>query len=120
MSINLTRPTSTASVQRSSFMAALSLAETLLSETTTVPTHVNVEAAHFAPNDPIIKFYFHCNPAGAREFAKQFGLTVKVEEHPAGGEYTEANAQRDGVKIQAWALLITENIAAATDAQVAA
>ena len=120
MSINLTRPTSTGSVQRTSYMAALSLAETLLSEAKAVPTHVNVEATHFAPNDPIIKFYFHNAPAAVREFAEQFNLTVKVEEYPNGGEYTEANAERDGVKVQAWALLTAENVVVATDAQVAA
>ncbi|MGW1463889.1 hypothetical protein ACWCPT_05975 [Streptomyces sp. NPDC002308] len=121
MTINFTRPTGTSSVQRTSYMAALSLTETLLSETTAVPTSVAVEVAHFAPSSPIIKLYFHHNPDGVREFAAQFGLTVTVEEHPSGGEYTEANTKRDdGVMVQAWALLTAESIAAAADAQVAA
>ncbi|MGW9249709.1 hypothetical protein [Streptomyces badius] len=120
MTIDFTRPSDTSSMQRNSFMTALSLVETLMSETTAVPTHVNVEAAHFAPNDPIIKFYFHNDPAAVREFAEQFSLTVKVEEYPRGGEYTEANAERDGVKIQAWALLAAEEVTVTTDAQVAA
>ncbi|MGW1814253.1 hypothetical protein ACWCQM_11905 [Streptomyces sp. NPDC002125] len=120
MSINLTRPTSTGPVQRNSYMAALSLAETLLSETTAVPTSVNVEASHFAPATPLIKVYFHRDPAAVLRFAAQFGLVVSVEKHLNGGEYTEANAERDGVKVQAWALLTAEGVAAGTDARVAA
>ncbi|WP_405391113.1 hypothetical protein OG596_26600 [Streptomyces sp. NBC_01102] len=120
MTINFTRKPDTGSVQRTSYMAAFSLAETLLSETTAVPTSVNVEAAHFAPAAPLIKVYFHHDSAAVREFAAQFSLVVKVEEFPEGQQYTEANSERHGVKIQAWALLNAEQVAAATDAQAAA
>lgn len=112
MTIDFTRPDTTSFTQRNSFMAALSLTETLLSETTAVPTSVDIQSAHWSPEEPVIRIYFHDDPAGAREFAGQFFLEVTDTVRPDRSVYTEASGQRDGVAVQAWALLSAEQAAA--------
>ncbi|ARF75710.1 hypothetical protein B7C62_28225 [Kitasatospora albolonga] len=109
-----TREPDVSTTQRHSYMAALSLAETLLSETTALPTDFIVSAADWEPGAPSIRFYFHDTPGLVREFAAQFSLEVAVRPAGSGGEYTEASGFRDGVRVRAWALLSAEQVAERT------
>ncbi|QQZ56896.1 hypothetical protein IFE09_27245 [Streptomyces microflavus] len=111
MTHNSTVRPDTSVVQRHSYMAALSLAETLLSETTALPTDFTVSAAEWEPGAPSVRVYFHDDPDAVREFAAQFLLEVVVRPHGSGGEYTEASGHRDGVQVQAWALLSAAQVA---------
>ncbi|TXS78648.1 hypothetical protein [Streptomyces sp. sk2.1] len=109
MTINFIRPGVTGQTQRASFMAALSLAETLLAETTAIPTHLHVEATEWSPMTPTVRAYFHHDPAAVREFANQFFLEVADSVRADGLVQTEASGRRDGIAVQAWALVRVED-----------
>lgn len=110
MNENSTVRPDTSVIQRHGYMAALSLTETLLSEATALPTNVDIQVADFDPEAPSIRLYFHDTPESVWEFAAQFLLEVAVRPHGSGGEYTEATGFRDGVRVQAWALLSAEQL----------
>ncbi|MFB7845462.1 hypothetical protein ACFC34_00300 [Streptomyces sp. NPDC056053] len=109
MTINLIQPGHTGQTQRASFMAALSLAETLLSETTAIPTSLSIEATPWSASTPTIRAYFHHDPAAVRKFAEQFLLEVAVSAVSDRSVQTEASGRRDGVVVQAWALVRAED-----------
>jgi hypothetical protein len=109
VTINLIQPGDTGQTLRDSYMSALSLAETLLSETTAIPTSLQVEATPWSPAMPIIRAYFHHDPTAVREFAGQFLLEVADSVRSDGFVQTEASGQRDGVAVQAWALVTAED-----------
>ncbi|WP_329163964.1 hypothetical protein OHB49_29050 [Streptomyces sp. NBC_01717] len=118
MSTQITAPTEpdTGTVPRNSYMAALSLAETILSESTVIPSSFVIEVTEHAPADPIIRFYFHRDPAAVAEFADERWMNVSTETRNDGSVYTEAQgAPRRGVRVTAWALMPAEVIAAVVD-----
>ena len=101
-------------VRRSNYMAALSLAEQIMSETTVMPTDFKVTVYSFAPNDPEISFYFHRDVASLQQFAGERGLTVSVEPRETGSVYHEAAGQAvRGVRVTAWSLISNDEAAVA-------
>lgn len=92
-------------VQRNSFMAALSLAEQLMSETTALPTDFTVAAHPWTPNEPELRFYFHHDVAGLRQFRDDQMLTETMTTREDGSVYVEATREDvRGVRVVAWTL----------------
>lgn len=91
--------------QRSSFMTALSLAEQLVSESTTLPYSFDVQVRPTAPAEPQIRFYFHMDVPGLRQFRDDHMLTETAETRDDGSVYIEATrVDVRGVRIVAWTL----------------
>ncbi|WP_327246589.1 hypothetical protein [Streptomyces sp. NBC_01320] len=118
MNTQITAPTEpdTDTARRNSYMAALSLAETILSESTVIPSSFVIEVMEHAPTEPTIRFYFHRDPAAVAEFADERWMNVTTKTHDDGAVYTEAQgAPCRGVRVTAWALTSAEDIAAVVD-----
>ncbi|GAQ52123.1 hypothetical protein [Streptomyces acidiscabies] len=92
-------------VQRNSYMAALSLAEQIMSETTALPTNFDVSVHRWSPNQPELRFYFHLDLPGLRAFRDEQALTESVKTREDGSVYIEA-VREDvrGVRVTAWTL----------------
>ncbi|MFD4855065.1 hypothetical protein [Streptomyces atratus] len=103
-------------VPRISYMAALSLAETIISESTVIPSSFVIEVLEHAPTEPVIRFYFHRNPAAVREFADECWMGVTTETRADGSVFTEARGtDRRGVLVTAWSLMPASAIVAVAD-----
>jgi hypothetical protein len=99
-------------LRRMNYMAALSLAETILSETALIPTNFTVECAHFAPNETLLRFCFHRDPASVAKFADERYLEVVTSLHNDGAVYTEARGGLcRGVRVMAWSLMPASEVA---------
>jgi hypothetical protein len=100
------------SVQRRNYMAALSLAEQIMSETAKLPTSFDIRVPAFAPNEPELRFYFHRDVPGLRQFRDDQMLT-ETREDRANSVYIEATRDDvDGVRVVAWTLLDADGNAA--------
>lgn len=103
------------SPQRGSYMAALSLAEQIISESAAMPTSFSVEAPAYAPTEPTLRFYFHHDLPGLRRFRDEQKLTESMETHGNRKRYFEATGEPiHGVRVSAWTLLDAEEPAAVT------
>lgn len=93
------------SVRRESYMAALSLAETIMSESLVMPTDFTVAVHSWAPKGPELRFYFHRDVPGLRQFRDNQMLTESTETREDGSVYIEA-VREDvrGVRVVAWTL----------------
>lgn len=91
-------------VQRSRYMEALSLAETLISQTATLPTDFEVRASAWTEDAPQLRFYFHLDVPGLRQFRDDQMLTERMETRADGSVYCEASRDMDGVRVVAWTL----------------
>lgn len=102
MNDNSTQPDT---AQRNSYMTALSLAEQLISESAVLPTEFMVAARPWTPSEPELRFYFHDDIAGLRQFRDDQMLTESMETRNDGSVYIEA-ARDDvrGVRVTAWTL----------------
>jgi len=99
----------TDSVRRGNYMAALSLAERIMSESSALPTNFTVSVTHFAPNEPELCFYFHHDLAGLRKFRDEQSLSESKEDRDHGRVFVGAKGVSvDGVRIAAWTLLDAE------------
>lgn len=96
-------------VQRNSYMAALSLAEHIMSETGALPTDFTVASRPWEPGTPELRFYFHHDVSGLRQFRDDQKLTESVETRANGSVYIEA-VREDvrGVRVVAWTLTDAE------------
>lgn len=115
MTIQITDSVSdtTDSVRRGSYMAALSLAEQIMSETTALPTDFQVAARPWTPDVPELRFYFHRDLPGLRQFRDDQWLTETREDREDGSVYIEATREDvRGVRVVAWVLLPAEAAAA--------
>lgn len=93
------------SLQRQSYMAALSLAEQLMSETSQLPTDFEVKASASAPGSPELRFYFHRNAAALRQFRDDQMLTETMDRRKDGSVCIEATREDvRGVRVVAWTL----------------
>ncbi|MEV8432039.1 hypothetical protein ACWHLZ_27865 [Streptomyces chartreusis] len=99
------------SVQRQNYFKALSLAEQIMSETTKLPTSFDVRVPAFTPNEPELRFYFHHDVPGLRQFRDDQMLT-ETREDRANSVYLEATRDVDGVRVIAWTLLNADGNAA--------
>ncbi|MFB8035911.1 hypothetical protein ACFC5Z_23770 [Streptomyces sp. NPDC056004] len=118
MSTQITAPTEPdmGVFQRVSYMTALSLAETIVSESTVMPTSFGIEAPKHAPTEPTIKLYFHRDPIAVAEFADERWMDVTTETRDDGSVYTEARGGLcRGVLVTAWTLMPAESIVAADE-----
>lgn len=98
-------PSSKDSMRRNNYMAALSLAETIMSETLALPTNFDVNVYPWAPNSPELRFYFHHDVAGLRQFRDEQMLTESAKEREDGSIYIEAVREDvEGVRVVAWTL----------------
>ena len=98
--------TSTTDVRRTNYLAALALAGQIMSESSALPSDFTVAVYAFAPNAPEIKFYFHRDLDGLRQFADERGLTVSATDRPDGDVYYKAVGQPiDNVVVTAWSLV---------------
>ncbi|WP_028814462.1 hypothetical protein [Streptomyces flavidovirens] len=121
MTIDLTAPAMPDSslTRRMNYMTALALAETILSESTVIPTNFTIQCPDFAPDEPSIQFYFHQDPAAVAVFADEQSMTVDTRTHGSGDQFTEASGELvRGVKVTAWALVSA--VEAADAAEVSA
>lgn len=102
------------SPQRRSYMAALSLAEQIMSETATLPTDFRVIVHSWAPSAPELIFYFHRDVPALRQFRDEQTLTETTKHNEDGSVYIEA-ARDDvsGVRVVAWTLTDATSSAAA-------
>ncbi|WP_406735389.1 hypothetical protein OG508_28265 [Streptomyces sp. NBC_01108] len=118
MSTQITAPTEPdmGVAPRISYMTALSLAETIISESTVIPSSFVIEVLDHAPTEPVIRFYFHRDPAAVHEFADERWMNVTTEPRNDGSVYTEARGGLcRGVLVTAWSLMPVEAIAAVAD-----
>lgn len=93
------------SPQRSSYMAALSLAEQIMSVTAVLPTDFRVVVHSWSPSAPELSFYFHRDPVSLREFAAAQGLVESETVRGDGSVYVEATREdARGVRVVAWTL----------------
>lgn len=90
--------------QRNSYMAALSLAETLVSQTATLPSSFEIRAFPWASDAAELRFYFHLDVPGLRQFRDDQMLTERMETRADGSVYCEATRDMDGVRVVAWTL----------------
>lgn len=98
-------PQSVDSVSRNSYMAALSLAEQIMSESHALPHDFRVTVHPWAPAAPELSFYFHRDIPGLRQFRDDQMLTETMVKREDGSVYIEAT--RDdvrGVRVVAWTL----------------
>ncbi|UUU21673.1 hypothetical protein [Streptomyces sp. DSM 40750] len=93
------------SAQRGSYMAALSLAEQILSKSSTLPTNLDVTVHPWAPKQPELRFYFHRDVPSLRQFRDDQMLTESMVTRENGSVYIEA-VREDvrGVRVVAWTL----------------
>jgi hypothetical protein len=99
-----TEPT-TENAQRASYMTALSLAEQIMSESSTLPTDFTISVKAYAPDEPELRFYFHRDVSGLRQFRDDQMLTESMETREDGSVYIEAVRQDvRGVRVEAWTL----------------
>ncbi|MCI3271438.1 hypothetical protein [Streptomyces cylindrosporus] len=100
------------SVQRQNYFRALSLAEQILSETAKLPTNFDVIVHPWTPDAPVLRFYFHMDVPGLRQFRDDQMLT-ETREDRADSVYIEATRDNvDGVRVVAWTLLTADGNAA--------
>ncbi|MGW2379266.1 hypothetical protein [Streptomyces sp. NPDC001658] len=89
-----------------SYMVALSLAEQIISDCTgTLPTSFEVLVYPWAPTAPELRFYFHRDVPGMRQFRDDQMLTETMQPRENGAVLCEA--VRDdvrGVRVVAWTL----------------
>lgn len=106
MTTETTEPEQTTddSTQRNSFMAALSVAEQLISESATLPTSFQVNVPTWVADAPEVRFYFHLDVPGMRQFRDDQMLTERMETREDGSVYCEASRNVDGVRVVAWTL----------------
>ncbi|SDM47648.1 hypothetical protein SAMN04487981_101647 [Streptomyces sp. cf386] len=104
------------SVRRRNYMKALSLAEQIMSETGLLPTNFDVKVPAFAPNEPELRFYFHRDVAGLRQFRDGQMLTESMETREDGSVYIEATREISGVHVEAWTLFPADASAEAAEA----
>lgn len=97
-------PAATDLVQRNGYMAALSLAEQLISEMTALPHDFTMTVPKWAPTMPQISFYFHKDLPGLRQFRDAQDLTESTEIHKDSSLYIEATRNIRGVRVVAWTL----------------
>ncbi|MFJ4852435.1 hypothetical protein [Streptomyces sp. NPDC088730] len=102
MNDNSTQPNT---AQRNSYMAALSLAEQMISESQTLPTEFTITSQPWSPTEPRLSFYFHDDVQGLRLFRDDQMLAERMETREDGSVYIEA-ARDDvrGVRVVAWTL----------------
>ncbi|MFJ4624298.1 hypothetical protein [Streptomyces sp. NPDC088812] len=116
MTSQITEPATQAAdlVQRNSFMTALSVAEQIMSETSVLPTEFDVAARPWAPGAPELRFYFHNDMPGLRQFRDDQMLTESMRTREDGSVYIEA-VREDvrGVRVVAWTLTDAEASAVA-------
>lgn len=88
------------------YMAALSLAEQIVSDCTgTLPTSFEVIVHPWAPTQPELRFYFHRDVPGMRQFRDDQMLTETMHPRENGAVYCEAvRADVRGVRVVAWTL----------------
>lgn len=106
MTIEITEPAtqSVDSVRRSSYAAALELAELLISQSNTLPTSVTVNVYPWAPGAAELRFYFHHDVPGMRQFRDDQMLTETMETRADGSVHCEATRDMDSVLVTAWTL----------------
>lgn len=92
------------STQRKSYMEALSLAEVLVSQTETLPSEIEVRVFPWRSSEPELRFYFHMDIPGLRQFRDDQMLTERTETRADGSVYVEAKRDMDGVLVVAWSL----------------
>lgn len=102
-------PQPTDLVQRNSFMAALSLAEQIMSETTALPTSFEIAVYPWRAGEPELRFYFHHDLPGLRQFRDEQFLTESRQDRENGSVCFEATGELvRGVRVVAWTLLSAE------------
>lgn len=123
MTTETTEPTTQASDdgRRARFMKALSLAEQLMSEMATLPFQFEIYASTWGDYEPEIRFYFHMDIPGLRQFRDDQALTETTETRNSGAVYIQA-ARDDvrGVRVVAWTLTDPSSAEATEDAEVSA
>lgn len=90
--------------QRNSYMAALSLAEQMISEAQALPTEFTITSQPWTPTEPRLSFYFHDDIPGLRQFRDDQMLTESMETRNDGSVYVEAVREVCGVRVAAWTL----------------
>lgn len=103
------------SLQRLSYMKALSLAEQIMSETPVMPTEFDVRVPKWAPGEPELVFNFHRNADGVRAFAGWRRMDVVSTDQANGSILVEARGELpvEGVRVSAWTLLPSASAVAA-------
>lgn len=97
-------PTTTDSIRRSNYKAALEWAARLVDETTDLPNDVTITVQPWAPDAPEIRAYFHRDVPKLRQFRDDQMLTETMTTREDGSVYIEATGEADGVRLVAWSL----------------
>ncbi|MEE4598282.1 hypothetical protein V2J94_41675 [Streptomyces sp. DSM 41524] len=105
--------------QRRGHMAALAVAEQIVTISPIVPTGVTVTCSAGAPDRPRVEAHFYHSPEGVEQLAEVLGATVTTRPHQQSDPrpFTSAELVVSGVPVLAWSLAAP---VAAQDAAVAA
>lgn len=100
-------PPSADEVQRRGHMAALSVAERIVSISPVSPTEVKVSCPAFAVTEPSVDVHFFGSPNGVRALAEVLGVTATTRPfHESDTRlYVSMSAVLSGVPVLAWALM---------------
>ncbi len=93
--------------QRRGHMAALSVAEQIVSTSPLPPTDVRTSCPTFAAGEPSVDVYFHQCAAGVEMLAKELGGTAITRPHSEldPRPYVSAQLAVSGIPVRAWSLL---------------
>ncbi|WP_367139774.1 MULTISPECIES: hypothetical protein [Streptomyces] len=96
----------TAEVQRRGHLAALAVAEHLLSISPIMPTDVTTKCAPYEIDKPSLDLHFHKSPEGVRALASVLGAEVTAAPHSESDHrlFTSMETVVSGVPVRAWAL----------------
>lgn len=105
----------TAEAQRRGHMAALSVAQQIITISPIVPNHVKATCEDFAADEPSVDVYFHRCPSAVEQLAEVLGaeVTTKPSSEEDPQPFTSMVAVMAGVPVQAWTLGTVNTVAAA-------
>jgi hypothetical protein len=105
VSTDFTSPTALADVQRRGYLAALSVAEQVISICPQLPHSVEIDCASFAPN-AAVRLYFHRSEAGVAALARELAVPTSTRPHRDANPapYTSLNTTVAGIPVEAWTL----------------
>lgn len=118
MSDDFTSPAAVADAQRRGYMAALSVAEQVISICPQLPASLEINCNQWAPNEVSVRLYFHDSEMGVAALARELAVETTTRPHREGNPapYTSLNTVVAGLPVEAWTL----GLAAPADAEVSA
>ncbi|MFJ3949041.1 hypothetical protein ACIPXV_03080 [Streptomyces libani] len=106
MSTDSTSPAAVADAQRRGYMAALAVAEQVISICPQLPDTVEINCHSWTPDEASVRLYFHCSETGVAALARELAVETTTRPHRVKNPipYTSLDAIVAGVPVHAWTL----------------